>query len=489
MTPNHSEPGGLSPRPGRAATGENRTGENEAGEPGAGAGFGAPALAAVVAASMIGAGVWTTSGYALAELGTPGRVLVVWLLGGAIALCGAAAYGGLAGAIRGSGGEYLFLARALHPAAGFLAGWVSLLAGFTGAAAFAGLTLEGYLWPDKPDFMPGGSVGAAAALLCGALHATAPRGGTGAQTAVVAVKLLLIAAFCAFAGAQYGRGAYEGTPAFPAVVPDGAPVGWALIGAMAGQLVWVSTSYSGFNAAVYLAGEARDPGRGVPRAMLWGTAAVTVLYLLTNAAFVLAPPAAAIAGEQDVAAIAARCLGGAKLELAVRAVICVGLLTSLSALIQTGPRVYATMAADGLFPRPAWFRLDDRGAAPPSAVLLQAGLAAAVCLAGTVRGLLDYLGLTLSLSAAAAVACLFLLKRRGEPVAARRLVCAGVFVVATVTLAVVKLFNPPPWFHPWGPPAGLALTVVSGAALYFAFARLNPSEPGAQAPAVRGGGS
>ena len=484
-----SPPGAPAHAPGESVDSSPRTERGPSGKNDAGAGFGTPALAAVVAASMIGAGVWTTSGYALAELGTPGRVLIVWLLGGAIALCGAAAYGGLAGAIRGSGGEYLFLARAVHPAAGFLAGWVSLLAGFTGAAAFAGLTLEGYLWPNKPDVVPDGTVGALAALLCGALHASAPRGGTGAQTLVVAVKLLLIAAFCAVAGAQYGRGVYEGTPAFPAVPPAGAPVGWALIGAMAGQLVWVSTSYSGFNAAVYLAGEARDPGRSVPRAMLGGTAAVTLLYLLTNAAFVLAPPAAAIAGEQDVAATAARFLGGANLELAVRAVICVGLLTSLSALIQTGPRVYATMAADSLFPRPRWFRLNDHGAAPAPAVLLQAGLAAAVCLAGTVRGLLDYLGLMLSLSAAAAVACLFLLKRRGEPVPAWRLTCAGVFVAATVTLAVVKLFNPPPWFHPWGPPAGLALTVASGGALYGWFARSKPGDPGAQAPAVRGGGS
>ncbi|QDT14821.1 APC family permease [Alienimonas californiensis] len=445
-------------------------GEPESGNAGGGS-FNTAALAAVVAASMIGAGVWTTSGYTLAALGTPERVMLVWALGGALALCGAAAYGGLAERVRGSGGEYLFLARTVHPLAGFLAGWVSLLAGFTGAAAFAGLVLEGYLWPDRPEDVPPGLVAAAAVLLCGALHALTPRGGTRTQTVVVAAKLALITLFCLYAGDRWLRGYFVNAATFPMEPPADAPAGWALIAALAGQLVWISASYSGFNAAVYVAGEARDPGRSVPRAMLWGTAAVTVLYLLLNAVFVFAPPIERVAGQNDVAAVAARFLGGGQLEFAVRAVICIGLVTSLSALVQTGPRVYAKMAADGLFPLPKLFRLREDGSAPPSTVLLQAALVAALCLSGTtIRGWLDYLGLTLSLSAAGAVACLFLLKSRGEPVPAWRLACGAVFVLATVGLAAVKLLNPPAWFHPLGPPAGLAATVISGAVLYWAFA-------------------
>ena len=417
---------------------------------------------------MIGAGVWTTSGYTLAALGSPGRVLIVWLLGGLIALCGAAAYGGLAAAVRGSGGEYLFLARTVHPLAGFLAGWVSLLAGFTGAAAFAGLALEEYLPLALPDWLPAGSVGAAALILCGVLHAVSRGGGGNVQTAAVALKLALIAAFCGFAAWRWGGGNFAGGAVFPAELPPGAPAGWALLAAVCGQLVWVSLSYSGFNAAVYLAGEAEDPARTVPRAMLWGTAAVAGVYLALNAAFVLAPPFEAVAGVEDPAAVAAASLGGERLELAVRGVIALGLLTSLSALVQTGPRVYAAMAADGLFPLPRLFRLDERGAAPPSAVLLQAGLAAGLCFLQDVRGLLDYLGLTLSLGAAGAVCCLFLLKWRGESVAWWRLACGAAFVVATVTLAAVRLANPPPWENPWGPPIASAATVLSGAVFYAA---------------------
>ena len=98
-------------------------------------------LTSLVIANMIGAGVFTTSGFALGDLGTPGRVLLAWLVGGGVALCGALSYGALARRLTDSGGEYLFLSRAIHPLVGFLAGWVSLLAGFTGAIAFAAYAL------------------------------------------------------------------------------------------------------------------------------------------------------------------------------------------------------------------------------------------------------------------------------------------------------------------------------------------------------------
>ena len=99
--------------------------------------FGLFTLVGLVVANMIGAGVFTTSGFALADLGTPDRVMLAWLTGGLLAVCGALSYGALVRRMTDSGGEYLFLSRAIHPVAGFVAGWVSLLAGFTGAIALA----------------------------------------------------------------------------------------------------------------------------------------------------------------------------------------------------------------------------------------------------------------------------------------------------------------------------------------------------------------
>ena len=420
--------------------------------------FTLPSLTALVAASMVGAGVWTTSGFALAALGTPGRVLAAWAAGGAVALCGAVAYGGLAARVTGSGGEYLFLARTVHPLAGFLAGWVSLTAGFTAAAAFAAegfaeYTSLGELFPRLPDRTAGDLTATAVLLLAGVLHAASVRGGAAAQTAAVAVKLVLIAAFLAYAALRFDAGGWGGVHA---AVPADAPAGWALVAAFAGQLVWISLSYSGFNAAVYVAGEAEDAAVTVPRAMWVGTAVVTVLYLGLNAVFVYAPDPAAVRGEPAVAAVAARTLGGVGLETAVRAVIALALLTSVSALVQTGPRVYARMAADGLFPAAGLFGRED---VPPAAVWLQVTLAVACVWWTDLAGLLNYLGLTLSVTAAATVSALFVLHRR-DPVHPARLAAAALFAAATLGLAGLTV---------WDDPAkGLAAaaTFAAGLALY-----------------------
>jgi amino acid transporter len=129
-------------------------------------------LTSLVIASMIGAGVFTTSGFALGDLGTPGRVMLAWLIGGGVALCGALSYGALARRMTESGGEYLFLSRAIHPVVGFLAGWVSLLAGFTGAIAFAATAFEAYVLPDsiRPSFLPTDVVASVVVILAGAIH-------------------------------------------------------------------------------------------------------------------------------------------------------------------------------------------------------------------------------------------------------------------------------------------------------------------------------
>src|SRR5690606_34945043 len=99
--------------------------------------LGTPTLTALVVGNMIGAGVFTTSGFALADLGSPWTVLFAWLVGGAVALCGALGYGALARVLPASGGEHVYLSRNVHPVAGFVAGWVSLLAGLAAATAHA----------------------------------------------------------------------------------------------------------------------------------------------------------------------------------------------------------------------------------------------------------------------------------------------------------------------------------------------------------------
>lgn len=392
--------------------------------------FGLPSATALVVANMIGAGLFTTSGLALADLGSRPLVLLAWVVGGAIAWTGAQSYARLARRIRESGGEYVFLSRTFHPALGFLAGWVSLFAGFTGAIAFAAQAFEAYALSSgtQPLGLPGGTLAIGSILVFTGLHAGAVRTGLHVQNAVVLLKLGLLAAFFVYA---VGRGADPGWPGM-GVADEGRA--FALT-SFAGSLVWISLSYSGFNAAVYVAGEVRTPERTVPRALVLGTLGVSLVYVALNTVFLYAPLPEAILGQQDVAARAADALGGPRIGALVRASIALALLSSVSSMIVAGPRVYAQMARDGLFP--AFLAGRGEEAPPRSSILLQSALACLVVVLSDLEELLSYLGLTLSLCAAATAASLFWIRRREKARGALfvEVVCPAIYVLSTLVLA------------------------------------------------------
>ncbi len=362
-------------------------------------------LTFLVIANMIGAGVFTTSGFALADLGSPRLVILAWIVGGVIAVSGAVSYGMLSRLMPESGGEYLFLSQAAHPLLGFIAGWVSILAGFSGAIALAAVALESYVRPGaaRPEWLPANCLAAVAVVLAGWLHGLQPRLGAITQNLAVIVKLILFAAILIFAGFQMAGDSttlyVEGFSGNQALSP---PV--SLILAFASSLVWISLSYSGFNAAVYLAGEVRDAERIVPRALVTGTVGVAIIYILLNAVFVLGPSVAQVVGRPDIAAVAARELGGWWFEEMVRWTIVLCLTTSVLSMMMAAPRVYARMAQDGLLPG----SLKLRGHSPALATTVQVFIAIVLLVLSNLQGLLSYLGLTLSLSAALSVACLLL---------------------------------------------------------------------------------
>ncbi|MDM4014169.1 APC family permease [Roseiconus lacunae] len=413
---------------------------------------------AIVAASMIGAGVYTTSGWTLADLGSPTQVVLAWAIGGAIAICGAICYGGLAQRFTESGGEYLFLARAVHPSAGMMAGWVSLLAGFAGAMAFAASTFESYLretgWPAL-ERLPERCIAIGLVLIAASVHSVGLHPGTRVQNAVVVMKFMMIGLFIMLALAnlpnwegftahtdsnnQANSATPVGSIATVDTSPDRideapeAPSPFASILAFANALTWISLSYSGFNAAVYMTGEIKNPRRNVPRAMLYATLIVTVIYVALNAIFVFAPAAARVTAQPNVATAAAAAIGeqltasgsgiGRYISPLVRIAILTGLATSVLALTQTGPRVYQKMASDGLLPSFLRGHLGDRhdgvGLNLRPAILTQAVLGCLVIGIATLRQQLDYLGLTLSVCAALCGALVFVVHRQDAPVLPR----------------------------------------------------------------------
>jgi APA family basic amino acid/polyamine antiporter len=413
-------------------------------------------LVALVVANMIGAGVFTTSGFALGDLGSPLRVLAAWAVGGLLALCGALSYGALARLVPDSGGEYLYLSRLIHPSAGFVAGWISLLAGFTGSIAYAALTFAAYAMPAGSTPLAASLVATLAIGVAVLLHAVRLRQGAWVQDVAVAVKLVLILAFCGFAVFEPGLSSWMGLAELQAEAYEIPPFS---IPTFALSLMWISFSYLGFNAAVYLAGEVPSARAQIPRALLLGTLLTIVVYLVLNSVFVLVPSFETAALQEDIAAVAAEALGGQPMAAVVRFVVALALFTSVSAMIMVGPRVYAKMADDGLFPPVLRFEGDT----PAAAVVLQAVLAIVVVWIAGLRELLSYLGFTLGLSTAATVAALFVAVRR-DPRLAGGLPgypwAPGIFVVFTLLFGALAAT-----INPWEMLAAL-VTIACGALLY-----------------------
>lgn len=349
---------------------------------------------------MIGTGVFTTSGFLLADLGSPRWVVLAWLTGGIIALLGALNYGALARVIPESGGEYLFLQRTVHPAAGYVAGWISLLAGFSAPIAMAAFGFGEYLQVWVPG-VPAKVTGSLLVIVFAGVHAWQVQRGAWLQNLAVAIKLVLLGVFVILAAGRLPDLNEGPTPTLRA-------------SAFAMSLVWVSFSYAGWNAAVYVASEVVAPERNLFRSLVLGALLVTGIYVVVNAIFVLAAPVAELKGQVAVAQIAARALGGEGLAVLVTMVVLLALATSVSAMVMAGPRVYARMAADGFLP--GWLRCES---GPPRAGIgLQLMLALVFLWTNTFEQLLGYIGFTLSLSTALTVAGLIRLKRRnaGLPV-------------------------------------------------------------------------
>lgn len=348
----------------------------------------------LVVASMIGSGIFSTSGFLLADLGSPLFVLAAWTVGGVQAMLGAVCYGALARRIPESGGEYCFLTRTLHPSVGYVAGWLSLLVGFSAPLAAAAYAFGKYAQPWLGGADPVFS-GALLILAGAGAHAIGVERGARAQDWVVFVKVAMILAFIALAFTTMKPPAGGGPSEFS-------------ISTFGVSLVWISFSYSGWNAAVYIGGEVRDPERNVPRSLLMGTGIVTLLYLLLNTVFVFSAPVSELAGQLEVGRIAARSIGGAVLENAVAGLISLALVTSVSSLVMAGPRVYAKMAGDGYLP--VWLAVTH--GPPRAAIVLQCALALLMLWTYSFEALLTYIGFTLNLSTAATVVALMVLRRR-----------------------------------------------------------------------------
>ncbi len=380
----------------------------------------------LVIANMIGAGVLISTGFAAMDL-APSHILLAWVVGGIAALAGARAYAAVAQAIPRSGGEYRYLSTLWHPMLGYIAGFTSLLVGFSQPVALDS-QLVGYYANTLGLDLNWRVVTAAVIVGVTLLHALNLRASRAGQNMLVIVKFALVVGFVVV-------GLVAGSNEWPTWSPEGAKDGLPLE-PFFGSLVFIAFCYSGWNAAIYASEEFSNPRRDVPRAMLIGCATVMVLYLLVNWVFVanLTPShfGAWISGDHDRITLGHflmnDLIGSAGANLMAVFMI-VTLIAAASAMTMIGPRVYSAMARDGYLPKV--FAAKDDGRPPVWSVLLQGGIALAVAMTTDFIKAIQTVGTILTLMAALTVLGVFKLQfssKYTEKPGPAALVAAGLFV-------------------------------------------------------------
>ena len=436
--------------------------------------------AAIIVANVIGAGILFTPPQIAAAAPNALWFLGAWVAGGALAFAGAMAYAELAALRPRAGGEYVYLREAFGRLPAFLTGWTSFVAGFTGAIAASAIVLTFYL----ERFVPGASnstpffvvplplvpltfsrqtlVAISAIALMSWIHLRGVGPGRIMGNVLAALKVSALLMFIAL-GFSIGSGSSANLTASAGPIVSSS---WLL------ALIPVMFTYSGWNAAGYIAEEIRNPERNVSRAFALGTGAVIVIYLALNVLYLYVLPVGELAKVQgSVLDVIADRLLGARAGDVMGIVSIVSLAASISAMTFAGPRVYYAMARDGLFFASA-ANVHPKYRTPASAIVAQSVWASLLVLSGSADALTNYTGFAIVLFSGIAVTALFVLRRR-HPAAPRPFTAIGypvapaIFVIACFLIVINAIYSRP------GPTGAGLIVMAAGIPLYMWLTRRN----------------
>ena len=353
---------------------------------------------------MIGTGVFTSLGYQLVNIQSVFPLMMLWIVGGVVALCGTLVYSELGAALPRSGGEYHLLSRIIHPSIGFGAGIVSATVGFTAPAVLAAMALGSYLSAVIPG-LDQTLIAAIVILGFHGLHMMSVTWGTKFQDGSTAIKIGLILIFIAF-------GLFMDAPQSISIWPKLGDGTVMLSAGFAVSLVWVSYAYTGWNSAVYVAGEIHDPKQNISRSMLMGTAFVMVLYILLNYVFLYSAPTDAMVGQVEVGYISGIRIFGKMGAKIIGIGISILLLSTVSSYVYIGPRIMQIMGEDHAFI--GFLKEKNSDEIPLNAFWVQLGISFLFILKSSFEQVLMYAGISLIITTTLTVISLFIL-RINEP--------------------------------------------------------------------------
>ena len=439
--------------------------------------------AAIIVSNVIGGGILFLPPQIAASVPSALMFLSTWLAGGLLAFAGALAYAELAALRPRAGGEYVYLREAYGPLAGFLTGWTSFVAGFSGAMAASAMFLTFYM--DR--FIPGSAnstplfvvpipylpmtfsvqtlVASAAIVAAAVIHTVGIGPGRTVMNVLAALKVAAFVGFIAF-GLALGTGSASNLQEAAAPVTGS---GWLF------ALIPIMFAYSGWNAAAYMAEEIRDPGRNVPLALAIGTVAVTVIYLLMNVLFIYVMSIGGLAAVKgSVLDVVADRLLGVRAGDIMGIVSIVSLAAGINAYTFAGPRVYFAMARDGAFFRSA-AHIHPHFKTPAVSIAAQAAFAILLVLTGSLDALANYVGFSITLFLGLAVAAVFVLRAR-DPNAPRPFKTLGYPVTpALFSLACAAIVVNAFYSDTRRTLIGAAI-ILAGIPLYVLFRRRNRSK-------------
>jgi basic amino acid/polyamine antiporter, APA family len=420
--------------------------------------LGVVSAAALVVSNMIGTGIFTTSGFLAGDLGEPGLVLGIWIVGALCALAGAFCYSELGVNFPSSGGEYVYLTNAFGPSWGFMTGWISFVAGFSAPIATSALAFSEYLGYFLPalrienaiykmsfgswSIVVGGGQLAASSLIVflTVLNVVGVQRSARFQTVFTSLKVAVIVALIVL-GFLAGQGSWDHFSQ-SAVRTSTTPI----LAQFGISLFWIYGSYSGWNAATYIAEELRKPERTLPMALTAGTIMVAMLYFALNAVFIYALPLEEMKGQIAIGTIAARKLFGPEIAGLFGALMAAGLVSTVNAMVTVGPRVYYAMAKNRAFFAAA-AKVHPRWHTPVNAIVAQ-GIVSVLMTFIPFGLLFVYIAVTLNLFAGLAVASIFVFRRRPNwqrlPVVSFAFpLVPGFFLIVSAWMYYVGITNQP----------------------------------------------
>lgn len=356
----------------------------------------------IVVANMIGTGVFTSLGFQVIGIQSGFTLLFLWIMGGVFAVCGALAYSELGAAMPRSGGEYYYLSRIYHPVVGFLSGWVSVTVGFAAPIAASAMALGAYFSSVFPLISP---LAIALFVVFGVslIHVRNMVLGSYFQQIFTVLKVVLIIILI-------GCGLIFAEPQNLEFLPSTTDLSSIFSSPFAISLVYVTYSYSGWNAAIYLASEVEEPEKNIPRSLIIGTLIVTGLYLLLNFIFLHSTPIDKLAGELEVGYIAANQIFGSQGAKIMGLLISFGLISSISSMVLAGPRVTQVIGEDiSIFNILA--KRNTNGI-PFYAIFLQLFIVTVLLVTSSFEAIITYLGFTLTLSSFMTVLGVFIYRMR-----------------------------------------------------------------------------